>query len=777
MKQIPLLLIFLVVLSSLSVVAAGSRIFRVQETEFVKIKIDAVDLDKDRVVFSYSPPLNERGEWQTDLDDAGEYAITITATDGVQETKEEIKLIVDNKNQPPRLKEKNIVVKENDTVDLKAPVEDPDNDPLTFSFTAPFDKNGIWKTGLDDAGDHVTEFTVSDGEFTEELRLGIKVLNTAKPLKIAAVFSEKESITVKEDETVRYFVDASAEEGDTIVYEWALDNELINTDHEGEYHFNFDAAGEHTLAVFVNNGREKLSREWQVIVENVNRRPEIKFTPLRSVQEGETVRLNLPSTDQDGDTLTYTFAAPFQPSGEWLTGFEDAGTYDVEFSVTDGEFIEKGKVKITVVDVDRAPSLQLPARVEVAEGSTLPVIINSLDPDGDKVMVTMENLPPGDSAYNQKDKVLLLQPSYDTIVREKNPLSTVLNALRLERFLPREKTIPVTVKSCGKQLCSTATLNVVVRNTNRPPEFTAVPDVTVTETETAIVTVKATDPDGDSIRYFYSAPLGKRSGKWTTGYEDEGVKTVSVLASDGMASATVPVQIRVLRKNRPPTITVRDDIVVNEGEEFSITARASDPDANDKLTLLLEKATPGSSYIDGTFTWQPGFDTVRQQSEGTAGWWNGWLNRFPTLNRQFSDEKETRWMQFVVSDGLVDVVHPVKITVKNVNQQPRILDYLPAEEITVKVNEPLLFHAAVRDDDGDALKYIWRLGLGEEAVTGTDTIRRTFTSPGTKKISFIADDGRAAVKKEWVVQVVKEAYVPPVVPEPVPKFKVYVVKG
>lgn len=793
-------LITLLVLASLSLIttAASSRIFRVQETDFVKIKIDAVDLDKDRVVFTYSAPLNEHGEWQTDLGDAGEYNITITASDGIKETKEEIKLIVDNKNQPPRLKQNSLVVNEKDTVELKTVIEDPDNDPLTFAFPEPFDKNGKWTPGLDDAGSHVVEFTVSDGEFTEELRIGMEVLNTAKPLEIVEVFSEKFSsegkIDLHEDQTLLYSAEAKAEEEDVIVYEWALDNEIISSGAgeegaQGEHYFDYDAAGEHTLTLFVNNGRDKLTREWKLSVAKVNRRPEIKFTPLLSVREGELVRLNLPAKDQDGDTLTYSFTAPLNERGEWLTTFEDAGTYEVKVMFTDGEFTEEERVTITVVDVDRAPALTLPAQVDVAEGSVTPVIVTPTDPDGDKVTVTIENLPPGDSLYNEKDKVLLLKPNYETVVRQKNPLSTMLNALRLHRYLKQEKIFPVKIKNCGKDLCSSLTLNVLVHNSNRPPEFAKVHEVTVVETETLALNFLAVDPDGDVVKYRYTAPFD-RQGKWTPGYDDEGVQTTSVTASDGITSTTVPISVRVLRKNRLPTINVKDIIIINEGEEFSITATATDPD-NDKLTLLLENAssapgsTPGFSYIDGTFTWKAGFDIVKQRSQG---WWNEWLQKFPTLNRQFSDEKETRWVQFVVSDGYVDVVHPVKITVKNVNQAPRILDYLPVEatpsgqpngEITVRTGQPLLFHVAVKDDDGDPLKQVWRFGLGEEAVMGTDTIRRTFTSPGTKKVTFEAEDGRAAVKKEWVVNVVKEAYVPlPVpAPEPEPKFKVYVVKG
>src|SRR3989338_870753 len=115
---------------------AAMKTFRVQETEFVRLNPQAIDADNDKIVYTYSKPLDEQGEWQTTYDDAGEYPITITASDGVTETKEEIILIVENKNQPPILKENKIVIKETQEVDLKQFVQDPDNDVLSFVFQA-----------------------------------------------------------------------------------------------------------------------------------------------------------------------------------------------------------------------------------------------------------------------------------------------------------------------------------------------------------------------------------------------------------------------------------------------------------------------------------------------------------------------------------------------------------------------------------------------------------------------------------------------------------------
>ena len=139
------------------------------------------------------------------------------------------------------------------------------------------------------------------------------------------------------------------------------------------------------------------------------------------------------------------------------------------------------------------------------------------------------------------------------------------------------------------------------------------------------------------------------------------------------------------------------------------------------------------------------------------------------------------WLEFSSSDGEAETIHPVKVTLKNVNQAPQLLDYIPATEIiTVKTNEPVLFHVAVKDVDGDTLHHEWDFGFGQEEVAGTSTIRRTFLTPGTKMVEVSVSDGVEEIEKVWVVNVQEEVYVPPVLPtiKPVPPtFKVYVIRS
>ncbi len=770
-----LLLGLLILLIAVSSVAAV-RTFRVQETDLVKIKPAAVDPDGDKIIYYYSAPLDENGQWQTGYDDAGEYAITITASDGTNQNREEILLTVDNKNQPPYATENKISVKEKQTIDLKELIADPDDDALSYQFEKPFDSNGLWETGYDDAGTFVTTIKASDGELETIARIEVEVAQTNRPPEIPSSFSEAKIVNVKEGETLNFFADAEDKDGEELKYSWMLNEQITSEEKSGEYAFNYESAGEYALKVIVSDGSKEVSQDWNLVVEKVNRKPELVLLPI-TVNEEEAVILDLPKTDLDGDELKYSFEEKFDENGVWQTGFEDAGEYNIRVYASDGQLETKEKVKVIVNDVDRPPVLNLPERLEAKEGNLLEWVIDMNDPDNDELTVTFENAPDG-AIYDSETKTFSWTPNYGFIARRGGFISNILNALRLENRMLKERSFEMSVKSCAKEVCLSGTVPVTVYNTNRAPAMDAIPDITVKETELVEVKPAAVDSDGDLIEYSFSWPLGKKSGKWHTGNDDQDTYIAEVLASDGFASSTVPVNIKVTKNNREAKLKInQDSIHVNEGKEFGIGVTASDLD-NDELSIRLDNMPEGASFKDGLFVWKPSFDTVLKSGIG----WSDWvLDKFPRLNKWLNDDKEIIWLQFVASDGESEVVHPVKVTVKDVNQRPEIIDYLPAESVNAKISQPLVFHVAAKDPDGDELSYEWELGCGEDDASGTDTIERTFTTPGKKKVSVIVSDGLSKVKKEWSILVAEEEYVPPEEPaaevKDLAKFKVYVIKN
>ncbi len=761
---------FLVLIIVIPSAIAAVMTLRAQETDLVIVAPEAIDRDNDSIIYTYSRPLNEKGQWQTGYDDEGEYLIVITASDGVNESTKEVLLVIENKNQPPYLTEKKIRAKELQTIDLKQFINDPDADPLEYSFSEPFDGGGIWKPGYNNQGSFIASFTVSDGEFTVPLRMEVDIINTNQPPVIAETFSNAKLMPAQENHKFSFHADAEDGDGDKVTYLWTLDDKVVGDATRGEYFFDFDSAGKHALALVATDGQKGAQEEWTIVVEDVNRKPELNFLPV-IVNEGETVKLILPKKDADGEVLQYSFEEKFDEQGVWVTDFEDGGTYSIYVYASDGKETVKEKAKVKVTEVDRMLQLNLPPRLEVREGQQLSWSIDAYDPDGDEVTFSFENAPEG-SIFDQKTKIFSWTPGYDYISRRYGLFSNILNTLRLEQKLLQVQKVNIKVNACSMERCISAGLPLYVYNHNQPPVLEIPSNFTVTETELAELKPSATDPDGDIVRFSFSWPFDSK-GLWKTDYDDEGEHIAYVNVNDGVSSQTLPVQIKVLGKNRQPTIKVTDDnFAIEEGKELRFFVESFDPD-DDTLSVKAEDLPEGAYFVNNTFIWTPGYDFVRNKNKSDS-----LLNSITTLNKGTDSTEDERWITLVVYDAEFEVRHPVRLTVKNVNQEPVIQDVNPVGGAIVPKNQLVTFNAAVVDNDGDVLTYLWHFGVGEEEVTETGVIKRTFVNPGEKKVRVTVSDGAVEVEKEWTVTVLDEEAVLDVSALALeePKFKVYVIE-
>src|SRR3989338_3697903 len=117
----------------------------VQETDLVDLVPKAEDPDADKLLFIFTSPLNELGEWQTTYGDAGEYTVTLTVSDGESTDSRDVLIIVNKKEETPTIDnswpiESSLVIEETQSIDFKAEASDLNNDPLAYSWK--FDGNG-----------------------------------------------------------------------------------------------------------------------------------------------------------------------------------------------------------------------------------------------------------------------------------------------------------------------------------------------------------------------------------------------------------------------------------------------------------------------------------------------------------------------------------------------------------------------------------------------------------------------------------------------------------
>ncbi len=250
---------------------------------------------------------------------------------------------------------------------------------------------------------------------------------------------------------------------------------------------------------------------------------------------------------------------------------------------------------------------------------------------------------------------------------------------------------------------------------NRPPELNSIADITITETETATITPSATDADTDTVTFLLNDPNFIKNGnsyEWVTDYDDEGVYTVRVTASDGAKTDYQDVTITVLDSNRAP---VADPASVSTDEDtaLSITLTGSDDD--------------GDSLI---------YSVVTGPSHGTLSGTAPSLTYTPDADYNGDDS-----FTFNVNDGTEDSnTATISITVNSVNDVP------VANPASVSTDEDTALSITLTgsDVDGDSLTYTVLTGPSHGTLSGTAPSLTYTPDPNynsTDSFTFNVNDG------------------------------------
>lgn len=248
----------------------------VQETDFVSLSTQAEDPDEDTLIFTFSTPLDEDGQWQTTYGDSGEYTITVTASDGQLTTSQDVLIIVTKKEEEPtidRFEPDTTVVslKETEKISFQVIASDLNNDDLSYSWKLDGEDVGegnifTYETSYNDGGSHTIKASVTDGISTVSQLWSITVEN----LNRKPVLEEISMIEVRETETVNIAASASDPDGDELSFEIS---DPVGDD--GIWETTYDDSGEYDVTVTASDGTDSVSQEVKIIVENVNRPPVI----------------------------------------------------------------------------------------------------------------------------------------------------------------------------------------------------------------------------------------------------------------------------------------------------------------------------------------------------------------------------------------------------------------------------------------------------------------------------------------------------------------------
>ncbi|MGI8466065.1 retention module-containing protein [Pectobacterium punjabense] len=600
-------------------------------------------------------------------------------------------------NDAPVTADQSIATDEDTPVSGTIVATDVDGDTLSYTVGTP-PANGTltldgttgqytYTPGANFNGNDRFVVTVSDGNggtTTSTVSIGVRPVNDAP-------VTADQSIATDEDTPVSGTIVATDVDGDTLSYTVGTPpaNGTLTLDGTtGAYTYTpaQDYNGNDRFIVTVSDGNGGTTTSTVSIgVRPVNDAP-VTADQSIATDEDTPVSGTIVATDVDGDTLSYTVGTPPANGTLTLDGTTGAYTYTpganfngndrFVVTVSDGNGgTTTSTVSIGVRPVNDAP---VTADQSIATDEDTPVsgTIVATDVDGDTLSYTVNTQPAnGTLTLDGATGAYTYTPG--------------ANFNGNDRFI-------VTV-SDGNGGTTTSTVSIGVRPVNDAP-VTADQSIATDEDTPVSGTIRATDVDGDTLRYSVSTQpqhgtltLDGATGQYTyTPAQDyNGNDRFIVTVSDGNGGTTTStVSIGVRPVNDAP-VTADQSIATDEDTPVSGTIRATDVDGD---TLRYTVGTPpanGTLTLDGTtgaYTYTPGAN------------FNG-NDRFVVT----------------VSDGNGGTTtSTVSIGVRPVNDAPVTAD----QSIATDEDTPVSGTIVATDVDGDTLSYT----VGTPPANGTLTL-------------------------------------------------------
>lgn len=272
------------------------------------------------------------------------------------------------------------------------------------------------------------------------------------------------------------------------------------------------------------------------------------------------------------------------------------------------------------------------------------------------------------------------------------------------------------------------TVAVTVTNANDvAPVISSATSAAVVENQTVVLTVAATDAEGDTLTYSISggADAALFTINATTGEvrfanapdheapadaNGDNVYEVEVSASDGVNTVSQTVAVSVTNANDvAPVITSATTATVNENQTAALTVAATDAEG-DAVTYSISGGTDAALFTINAATGEVSFASAPDYEVAADA--NG---------------DNTYDIEVTASDGVNATAQTLAITVANENDNGPV--FQSAGSASIEENATAAFTAQATDADGDPLTYA--------IVGGADAALFTI-DPGTGAVSFAA---------------------------------------
>lgn len=342
-----------------------------------------------------------------------------------------------------------------------------------------------------------------------------------------------------------------------------------------------------------------------------NRPPVISGSPSTLVTVGQAYAFTPTASDPDGQTLGFSITgkpawASFNTSTGRLSGTPGAGTAgtyaNIGISVSDGAASASlPAFSITVVATNRPPVIGGSPAISGREGIAYSFTPTASDPDGNALTFSISNKPSW-AGFSTSNGGLSGTPPAGSAGSYAGIMISVSDG-SLSASLPA------------------FTINVAA---NRAPNISGTPATSVTTGQAYSFTPTASDPDGNTLTFSivnrptwasFSTSTGRLSGTPASSAVGDYID-IRISVSDGMAMTQLAAfTIAVAQANRAPTIAGTPATTIVEGQSYSFTPTANDPDG-DPLTFSITNMPSWATFSTGTgqLSGTPGTGTVGSYS-------------------------------------------------------------------------------------------------------------------------------------------------------------------
>ncbi len=551
-------------------------------------------------------------QFNPDFTNAGSYSIQIIAVDNgvpaLSDTTGFVLTVNDVNRAPQMVAIANQAMDEGASLSVPVSASDPDGDGLALSALnvpafAQFTDNGngtgnIQLTpGFETAGNYTLSIRVLDNGtpvLSDTVTFSLSVSNVNRAPVVTAISNRQ----VDEGATIAFPVSANDPDGNAMALSVLnlpdFGSFTDNGNGTGSFEFSpeFGSSGNYNIKVVaLDNGTPALSDTagFVLTVGNVNRAPELTDIADQSMPEGNILNLPVTATDPDGDGVILSAAnlpafATFTDNGggtgnlRLAPDFSASGSYPIRLIARDTgipQLSDTLNFVLTVTNTNRAPEISAIANQTIREGLVLNVPVSAVDPDGNLVVLSAQNVP-----------------AFGTFTDNGGGSGNF-------RFTPGfgdggSFTISAIARDTGTpQLTDTLSFVLTVVDTNRAPVIVTIANRAMNESDTLIFDISASDPDGDSLAFsvdglpafgtLSDSGDGTGSLHFLPGFSDAGIFSIDVKVTDNGSPTVTTVEnfvLTVQNINRSPMLSAIPDTSLSEGDTLLLAVTASDPDGD-----------------------------------------------------------------------------------------------------------------------------------------------------------------------------------------------------